>query len=605
MGSICGFLGAAPGEVVQDMLRLLEHRGPGDSGTHVETDLALGYNHLQPPPANYSSRVGTSVDGRVVCVMDGYLFNGDELAQRLAAHGIRPATAEPAELVANWFQQFGEEEFRQLDGAFAVALNTPRGLFLARDALGEKPVYYTNTPSGDLLFASEVKAFLACEQFACEPNVDALNRLLVFSFAPGEETMFAGVRQLLPGCYLHANGRPEPRQVPYWDLEENVNEADDEGVFVERMAELLSGAVKKRLRGEPVGALLSGGLDSSAVVALLWDLGVDLTTFTVGFGHGLQNELMYAKLVAEHCHTRHHVLHVQPKMFIELLPQIIWNLDDPLCDCIVVPNYLLAREAANEVGLLFNGEGGDPLFGGPKNKFLILNEWYKHLGGVDTTRAYLSSYHKWYDHLEELYTPDFLQQTGGAQSLEEFIRPYVEHGRQESFLNTLMYLNTKFKGGQNILVKVDKMFSARSLPVMSPLFDRQLAEFSFTVPPRLKRRGDVEKYVFKRAMEDKLPGPVVYRKKAGMGVPLNHWFRRTELKEYAYDVLTSQQALERGYFDERCVRRLLKGKMPRNAFGQDRSGELLWMLLAVELWHQVFVDGRGLEQCARMALKAS
>lgn len=605
MGSICGYVGDERSGLVEGMLRLLEHRGPADQNTHAEPRTALGYNHPQPLPTNCDSRVGLSADGRIVCVMDGFLFNGDELVRQLAADGIQLKTQQPAELIANWFLKYGEDGFKQLDGAFAVAISTPRGLFLARDALGEKPVYYTVTSSGSLLFASEIKAFLADESFACEPNVDALNRLLVFSFVPGEETMFQGVRQLLPGYYLHHTSDGSTRQVQYWDLVEDFSEQDDEHVYVERMGELLSEAVKKRLTAEPVGAMLSGGLDSSAVVALLCDLGVDVTTFTLGFGHGLQNELMYAKLVAERCGVRQRLLHVEPKMFIDLLPQIIYSLDDPLCDCIVVPNYLLATEAAREVSLLFNGEGGDPLFGGPKNKFLILNEWYKHLGGVDTTCAYLSSFHKWYDYFDDLYTRDFMLRTGGQRTLEEFTRPYLEDGRQQSFLNKLMYMNTKFKGGQNILVKVDKMLSARALPVMSPLFDRKLAEFSFTVPPHYKRRGDIEKYVFKKAMEHKLPRPVVYRKKAGMGVPLNHWFRRTELRDFAYDMLTSKQARERGYFRGKCVRRLLKGKMPKNAFGQERTGELLWMLLAVELWHRVFVDQRGLEQCTATAASVS
>ena len=197
-----------------------------------------------------------------------------------------------------------------------------------------------------------------------------------------------------------------------------------------------------------------------------------------------------------------------------------------------------------------------------------------------------------------MYRRRFRKQLSGREDLESFVRPVLESDRPRSFLNKLMYLNTKLKGGQNILVKVDKMLSAHGLPAMSPLFDRTLAEFSFTLPTHLKRRGDVEKYVFKKSIEDKLPTPVVYRKKAGMGVPLNYWFLRTELREYTHDLLCSRAARERGYFNKKFIRRLLRGQMPENSVGQYRSGEMLWMLLAVELWHNVFVDERGIQQCA-------
>jgi len=606
MGAICGYAGQAAGPLLNAMLGYVAHRGPADSGRHDSGDVALGYRHEMPPTRPDALRVGVSADGEISCVVDGFFFNQAELKRDLEARGVRFRSDEPSEVLANLFMHEGTSGFTRLDGAFVAAITTPDGLYLVRDSLGEKPLYFTSNVPGLLMFASEIKAFLAHDLFECQPNADALNRLLVFSFIAGAETMFSGVFQLLPGSYVHYSGSGQTAitQIPYWDLEENIGAEDDE-YYIERMAELTTAAVQKRLVTDgPVGAFLSGGLDSSAIVAILAEIGVDVLTFSVAFGQGLQNELMYAKLVADHCGVRHHVLHVEPRDFIDQLPSIIWNLDDPLCDCIVVPNYLLAAEAAREVRLLFNGEGGDPLFGGPKNKFMILNEWYKHVGATDTLRAYLGSYHKYYDYLGDLYTPDFMNRVGGSAPLEDFVRPYFEESPHKSFLNKLMYLNTKLKGGQNILVKVDKMLSAHALQAMSPLFDRELAEFSFMLPPKLKRRGDIEKYVFKKAVEDKLPGPVVYRKKAGMGVPLNQWFRRTALRDYTFDLLTSRSAIERGYFDPAFVRRLLRGNMPRKAIGQDRSGELLWMLLAVELWHKVFIDQRGLEPCTTPALAA-
>ena len=195
------------------------------------------------------------------------------------------------------------------------------------------------------------------------------------------------------------------------------------------------------------------------------------------------------------------------------------------------------------------GEGGDPLFGGPKNKFMILGEWYKPYGGYDRHHAYLASYHKFYAHLESACTPELLAASGGTAPLCRFVAPYLDDPNIDSFLNRLMKINIRLKGGQNILVKVDKMLSCNSVRSASPLFDRRLAEHSMQIPPHAKRRGDIEKFAFKRAVEAKLPYAVVYRKKAGMGVPLNHWFRKTVLGEYAADLLRSERAKRWPWFE--------------------------------------------------------
>jgi asparagine synthase (glutamine-hydrolysing) len=419
---------------------------------------------------------------------------------------------------------------------------------------------------------------------------------MVFSFIPGEQSMFEGVLEVPPGSYVKLHAGTSAAAVSYWQLREGSDGADDEDEQEEaREAErLVRNATKRRLgNASHVAAFLSGGIDSSAVVAMLAQLGAHVTAFSAGFGHGQPNELMYARLVAQHCGAlvEHRVIDVEPDQFLGLLPHIMWSLDDPLCDCITVPNFLLAREAAKEARLVFNGEGGDPLFGGPKNKFLILGEWYAFLGGYDRARAYLSSYHKFFDYLPRLFTRDFFAEAGGEEPLLALVRPYLEGGDIAHFLNRLMHVNIKLKGGQNILVKVDKMLSAHGVLPASPLFDKALAEWSFAISPRMKRRGDVEKYIFKKAMEGLLPRPIVYRKKAGMGVPLNHWFKVTGLREYTQDLLLSPRALGRGYFEPAFVRDLLENRREPDDYGHNRMGELLWMLLAVELWHRVYVDG--------------
>ncbi len=582
MGAIAGILGPSAPKALERMKRLLAHRGRGGAKAHRTPEIAL---LALVDAKTRSAKIAEAGDVRAI--FDGRLLNARELAARFRVKG-----ADPADIVAVGFRELGPKIFELLDGPFVVALHDGEALHLARDPLGERPLYYASVPGG-LLFASEIKALLGDDRFRVKPSPSSLNKLLVFSFIPGADSMFEGVFELEPGKRLVVGPGKDPRVHTYWDLEETHASAD-EGECIERIRTLTRRAVELRLEGRSrVGAFLSGGIDSSAVVALLAERGVKVTAWSASFGVGQPNELMYARLVAQHCGpiVEHRVMDVVPDDFLDLLPKIMWQLDDPLCDCITVPNYLLAQTASREVDLVFNGEGGDPLFGGPKNKFLILGEWYAFLGNYDRARAYLSSYHKFFDYLGSLYSKDFLATTGGEAPLLALVRPYMENADIRHFLNRLMHVNIKLKGGQNILVKVDKMLGVNGVTAASPLFDKTLTEQTFAMPPSLKRRGDVEKYVFKKAMEGVLPRAVVYRKKAGMGVPLNHWFKFTALRDYAHDVLQSKRARARGYFQPRFVDALLAGKGPEHALGQYRGGELLWMLLAVELWHRVYCDG--------------
>lgn len=539
----------------------------------------------------HAQSLGLSEDGSVRVAIGGSLFNRAELLDELGWSDR--ADVDDATIVAELIARGGTAAISRLDGAFGLAAEDDGGIVLVRDALGERPLYYANL-GGATVFASEIKALLTHPDLEVRPNLASLSALLVFSFIPGPDTMFEGVRELEPGTFIRIRpGEPLPEPTHYWNLREDVDPSwtDEDGAA--HVAQLCREAITRRLPtdGRRVAVFLSGGVDSSAVVALMAEAGLAPLCFSVGFGYGQSNELAHARLVADHCGVDHRIIDVEPENFIDLLPQIIWRLDDPLCDCITVPNFILAQETAPEASIVFNGEGGDPLFGGPKNKFMILGEWYKPYGGYDRHRAYLASYHKFFADYDALCTRDFAEQTGGTDALCRFVAPYLDDPSMESFLNRLMKINIRLKGGQNILVKVDKMLSCHGVRSASPLFDRRLTEYSMRIPPAAKRRGDVEKYAFKRAIENLLPYAVVYRKKAGMGVPLNHWFRRTGLREYTRDILGSERARTRGYFRQSFVDQLFDGDGPPDRFGRDRTGEMLWMLLAIELWHRVFVEG--------------
>lgn len=592
MNGMFGYVGEGSPSVLDGMAKALVHRG-GAGSCHSSMHHGGhhgGFGQLWNADRPHAGGVGVSRDGAVRCVVGGSLFNRVELAEALGL--AEPETVDEATVVAELLARHGTDAIARLDGAFAFAAEDEHGVILGRDALGERPAYYAHT-GNTTLFASEIKAMLPYLG-AVRPRLASLSALLVFSFIPGPETMFEGVRELEPASWVRLRpGAPPEQPVSYWAPRENVDAAWELEQGVAEIGKLCREAIARRMPtdGRRVAAFLSGGVDSSAVVALMAEAGHRPLCFSVGFGFGQPNELAHARLVADHCGVEHHIIDVEPSGFLELLPEIIWRLDDPLCDCITVPNFILAREAAREASVVFNGEGGDPLFGGPKNKFMILGEWYKPYGGYDRHHAYLASYHKFYAHYDALCTPAFVATTGGTDALCSFVAPLLDDASIGSFLNRLMQLNIRLKGGQNILVKVDKMLSCNGVRSSSPLFDRALTEYSMRIPPDAKRRGDVEKYAFKLAIEHLLPHAVVYRKKAGMGVPLNHWFRKTTLREYSRDILGSKAARERGYFNQSFVDALFEGDGPPARYGRDRTGELLWMLLAIELWHRVFVDG--------------
>jgi asparagine synthase (glutamine-hydrolysing) len=593
MPGIYGYVGEGSPRLLDAMARVLGHRGP-KGGVHA-VGRHGGMGQLWNADRPHAQGLGVSEDGSVRCVLGGSLFNRTELARELGWSDRE--NLDDATIVAELIARGGTAAISRLDGAFGLAAEDDGGIVLARDALGERPLYYAAVGGGagsTILFATEIKAMLAHEGLQVRPNLAALSALLVFSFIPGADTMFEGVRELEPGTCIRLRPRePLPTATRYWNLREDIdpNWTDEEGTA--HIAQLCREAITRRLPtdGRRVAAFLSGGVDSSAVVALMAEAGLSPLCFSVGFGYGQSNELAHARLVADHCGVEHRIIDVEPEGFIDLLPEIIWRLDDPLCDCITVPNFILARETAPEASIVFNGEGGDPLFGGPKNKFMILGEWYKPYGGYDRHRAYLASYHKFFADYEALCTRDFIADSGGTDALCRVVAPYLDDPQMGSFLNRLMKINISLKGGQNILVKVDKMLSCNGVRSASPLFDRRLTEYSMRVPPAAKRRGDVEKYIFKKAIERLLPYSVVYRKKAGMGVPLNHWFRRTRLREYTRDILGSERARQRGYFRQGFVDALFDGDGPPDRFSRDRTGEMLWMLLAIELWHRVFLEG--------------
>lgn len=473
-------------------------------------------------------------------------------------------------------------------GPWVAARVSPRGVELGRDAVGARSVYWGRLEHR-LLFGSEPKVVSQAPGFMRSLRVPALAQYLTFSFVPTEETMIEGVFQLRPGETVRIDPEGRARAHRWFRYEESEGQREQaEEAWVEEFRALHGQAVRERLVGAEPIAFLSGGLDSSAVVAEMREQGVQpLETFTIHFGADHPNELDFAREVAQRCETQHEEVCIAPADFVPRLEKAIWHLDEPIGDPVTIPNFELARQVAGHGMHVFNGEGGDPLFGGPKNLTMMLHHVY---GGVARApgfreRSYLASYRRAFEEIPHLLTEDVLRQIDAARDLESVLTPYFEAACPKSLLHKLLTINTRLKGAHLILPKIERMLGAWGLTPMSPLFDERIVRLSLAMPERLKLAGAVEKVVIKRAYADAIPESVIRRPKSGMRVPVHYWFRGA-MREVAEELLSERALREGGLFRPERVRQLLDYEVEE---GPGRYGLRLWMLLTFELWRRTLL----------------
>lgn len=627
MCGICGVYERRTGEAVDrrllhDMLAILRHRGPDDEGTFVDGGLGLAMRRLSIIDLEGGRQPISNEDGRVTVVFNGEIYNYLELAEQLRRRGHRLATASDTEVIVHLYEERGEDCVHELRGMFAFALwdAARRRLLLVRDRLGIKPLYYT-VVGEQLLFASEIKALLMHPGVEARPNLAGLNHYLSLKYVPAPQTMFADVMALPPGHTLVCD--PHGMAVRrYWDLSFANNHGRDvrEEEYAEQLEELLRESVRLELRSDvPFGAFLSGGLDSSTVVALMSQyLAEPVKSYSVGFGGEGEaySELPYARLVAQRCQTDHHEVIVRPSHLSELAEKVIWHLDQPIADEACLANYLVAELAARQVKMVLTGEGADELFAGyaryageqfstlfrripaparalalaassrlpglrrPKialyalaqpDETVRLTNWFP-LFNREMKAALLSEGLK--GELEDVATDQlFAEQLARSDATDP--------------LNRMLYVDTKLWLPDDLLARGDKMSMAASLEARVPLLDHKLVEFAASLPPNLKLRGLTRKYLLKKVSRAWLPPEIVDRKKKGFPMPFAVWFRN-ELRPFVRDTLSPATIRRRGLFDPAFMERLLD----QHEGGTANHSPLLWGLLSVELWHRLFIDSR-------------
>ncbi|MBD3389243.1 MAG: asparagine synthase (glutamine-hydrolyzing) [Candidatus Altiarchaeales archaeon] len=614
IAGLCGFGGGVDSQAVRGMTGLIRHRGPDDSGFYDDEHVALGHRRLSIVDLESGRQPIHNEDESVWIVYNGETYNHATLRGELESRGHRYYTDSDTETLVHAYEEWGIGFINRLDGMFGFALwdSNKKELYLARDGVGIKPLYYAEV--GDaLVFASEIKSILLYPGFRREVDGSALIDYLVYRYVPAPKTIYEGVMKLLPGHYMKVcPGGVEVSR--YWDVD--LSSKDASGDITGEIIKRLRDSVENRLMSDvPLGAFLSGGVDSSAIVGLMSQLmGEPVKTFSVGFGvGGGVDEVTYAKIVAEAFGTEHHELIVESNS-LDLLPEIVWHFDEPLGDSAAVPTHILSEFARKRVKVVLTGEGADELFAGyGRYKAVMINRRFSRVydllpgmfkdnimpgvvGFMPRSKA-RRFFERSLENMEDRYVDwisvfnreEMGELTGreldeGAYSSSVYSQHFRNAGDSD-LLKQMLYADSKVWLPDDLLMKVDKMTMANSLEARVPFLDHELLDYAFSVPSRMKLKGMVEKHVFKEAARDIVPSRICERKKHGFDVPLDNWFDE-EFSRVSDYLLTE----ERGWMKIDYVKHILEHRRERNYRDQ------IWSLLSLELWARTFLDRENISK---------
>ena len=623
---MCGIAGivalgasAAPRpDEVNRMCATIVHRGPDDQGTRVFAHAALGMRRLSIIDLVSGNQPLHNEDKSVWVVFNGEIYNFPELKAELERAGHSFYTKSDTEVIVHLYEDCGSEFAKKLRGMFAIALYDEKRdrLLLARDRLGKKPLVYAED-NGRLLFASEIREILALAPQLSDLNHAALLQYFQFGYILDPQTAYNKIRRLPPGHILECEaGRI--RVSPFWEVPQfSEDTSRSEAEWLELMEQELTAAVRMRLISDvPLGALLSGGVDSSLVVGLMAKASSrPVKTFSIAFDEQDFDERQYARMVARQFQTEHHELTMHPE-FIETLHALTSLLEEPFGDASMLPTYHVSRLVRQHVKVALSGDGGDELFAGydryainlRRNSFGFIpasvGRFYRdHLFSrlpvgmrgrrflYNVTLPFCDRYldsmslSSALDRDRSLFSCDFLASVDGLESPRRAYERLFDGAGSSDLLGKLQYLDIRTYLAADILPKVDRMSMAASLETRAPLLDHVFVELAARIPAIYKLRNGESKYLLKRLAERiGVPREAIYRKKKGFAVPLVHWFRGVAKAEL-WDILTDSRTLQRGYFDPRAVRNLLR----EHQNVRDRSMQL-WLLLIFELWHRNFLE---------------
>lgn len=615
---IAGFVGDSDTNLLRKMSDVIVHRGPDEYGEYVDGKVCLASRRLSIIDLKTGRQPIGNEDGTIQVVFNGEIYNFVELKRELLGFGHQFSTESDTETIVHAYEQWGIEFLKRLRGMFAIALwdSNKRQMLLARDRFGKKPLYY-ELVNGILLFGSEIKSILQYEMTPRLLNEEALPFFFQFYYIPSPMTIFAGIKSLPPAGYLiYREGQVEVSS--YWDMAFNEDPKIDEETWIRRLYDTLFDAVKVRLRSDvPLGAFLSGGIDSSAIAALMQRVSRGrFHTFTIGFREEPYDETKFAQNVAEHIGSEHHESIVEPDA-LKILPKLVWHYDQPFADASMIPTYYLSEGARKTVKVSLSGDGGDEMFMG--YRFLTDPPIYKYYAKVPkpirqpmlSLVASLPSKKGFVQMAgaakrlgygdqppEERYLlrvafggldlgrcfVDEAQNKTARLKVQEFLKRKFDEAGNADYLNAASYVTMKTYLSEGILVKVDRASMATSLEVRCPFLDSEVASLVSRIPSQLRLQKGQTKYILKKMLSkyDLLPNEIIHREKHGFGVPMDFWFQG-EWKHSAASILESSQGLKK-YIDRQYIGKLLSQP--------DFHAGSIFGLMIFALWHRMFVENR-------------
>ena len=645
MCGIAGIISLEPTKHIGQMLQSIEHRGRDDQGEWLSDPIddagrrvCFGHRRLSIIDTSAGGHEPMfSHDGRYVLTFNGEIYNYRELREQLRARGQQFRTDSDAEVLLTAFAEWGLDCLQRLNGMFAFAIwdKHERKLTLARDHVGIKPLYYTqilpgHDRPGAFVFASEIKAILATRLISPSLDPESLNQFLTFLWSPDPNTLFAGIKTIPPGHYLQFHD-DELTVNQWWDVSfDQIQEGKDEKWWREQVLETLDRVVRMEMVSDvPLGSFLSGGIDSSGIVAMMerHSAGRPISTYTVGIEQEdlrydiIPDDVRWARRVNEQLQTDYHEIMLQPSV-VDLLPKLVYHMEEPPID-MAIPSYLISRAARETLTVMLSGMGGDEVFAGyPRQMAMKIASAFDPVPGMlrrplmktvaralpgglpgkftaplrnakKFARSAALDFEDRYLGYGTYFTNDAKHRMYSDEwrSLTQDLDPYVRHRAyfnrvsNADPLNQLLYVDLKTFLPCLNLMTTDKTSMAANLEVRVPFLNREMIEMAARMPPRLKLRGLKRKYILKRALEGVLPSDVIWRKKAGFGAPIRSWLRGP-LRPLIGDLLSEETVRRRGIFKPKEVKRVLDA----NFSGREDNNLQVFQLLGLEIWHRTFID---------------
>src|SRR3989339_367936 len=606
--------------ILQKMCDVIRHRGPDSEGIFLRNSVGLGIRRLAIIDLQTGNQPIHNEDNTLWIVLNGEIYNFIELKKDLSKnHSFYTKT--DTEVILHLYEQYGEKCVEHLRGMFAFAIwdEKNKKIFIAKDRVGKKPLYYTLI-NGSFVFASEIKSILEYIKKTPETDLEAIDLYLTYQYIPSPKTIFKNIKSLLPAHTLTCDKNGNIKTEKYWDLDFIKKTDLSFAEACKKTESLLTEATDLRMISDvPLGAFLSGGHDSSIIVGLMSKLSKQpVKTFSIGFDESEFSELKYARIAANHFKTDHHEFIVKAS-FIDILPRLVWHYGQPYADSSALPSYFVSNETRKHVTVALNGDGGDETFGGylrykamkgsmffsfpfqmlgsnltkkiasfipyseEKRFFRYMKRMISALSNSPELRNLQWHYYSSNEAKEKLYTNSMKQNFNN--NTYKYLAGIFKNAPANNTMDRTFYTDIKAYLPECLLVKMDIASMANSLEARSPFLDHKVMEFSASLPPSWKVHGLTTKYILKKTFNNFLPKEIINRKKMGFGIPVGKWFRN-EWKNYFIETVMSKKALERGYFKKESLEQLFK----EHQESKRDNGYRLWALLMLELWHRVYVD---------------